>query len=367
MHLTRRMFALLLAGSLLLGLAACRRKASPATSSNPDDLAAVFAAAARDAAGAESPVRIVPAPASRAGAFTRVLVSLPGAARLGAVESAWRAAAGEHGLTLEARDPEAAAAAYALSSAGKALVLLEVFERTAAPPDTAQRGSGVPELAIIVDDLGYDPAAAQTVFALPGKVSVAVLPNLPSSAAIAEAAHRQGVEVLLHLPMESQGGEDGAEKIELRVGEPAADVSRVLDQMLSTVPHAVGVNNHQGSRATADPALMAALAAALRGHGLFFIDSRTSVATRALDAARRAGVPAASRNVFLDDDEQPAAIRRQLARAERLAREQGACVAIGHPHGATLDVLADALPEVEARGVRLVFASEIVRNPAGPR
>src|SRR5208282_1478251 len=215
--------------------------------------------------------------------------------------------------------------------------------------------------AIIVDDLGYDPAAARAVFALPSKVSVAVLPNLPESPAIAEEAHRRGIEVLLHLPMESLGGEDAAEKIELHVGEPAAEVSRVVDQMLLTVPHAVGVNNHQGSRATADPALMAALATALRARGLFFIDSRTSAATRALYAARRAGVPAAARNVFLDDDEQAGAVRRQLERAEHLAREQGLCVAIGHPHGVTLDVLAEALPEVEARGVRLVSASEIIR------
>ncbi|HKO05620.1 MAG TPA: divergent polysaccharide deacetylase family protein [Candidatus Acidoferrales bacterium] len=364
--LTRKVFALLLAVPLLLGLAACRRKAPPPTSSNPNDLAAEFAAAARGAAGAESPIRIVPA-ASLTGALTRVLVSLPDSARLEAVESAWRSAAGERAVTFEARDTGAAAAAFAVSSGGKALLVLEVFERPAAAPGTPQRGNVVPELAIIVDDLGYDPAAARAVFALPGRVSVAVLPNLPESPAIAEEAHRRGIEVLLHLPMESLGGEDGAEKIELRVGEPAAEVSRVLDEMLSTVPYAVGVNNHQGSRATADPTLMAALAAALRVHGLFFIDSRTSAATRALDAARRAGVPAAARNVFLDDDEQPAAIRRQLELAERVAREQGGCVAIGHPHGATLDVLADALPEVEARGVRLVTASEIVRSTAGPR
>jgi polysaccharide deacetylase 2 family uncharacterized protein YibQ len=110
---------------------------------------------------------------------------------------------------------------------------------------------------------------------------------------------------------------------------------------------------------------MAALARALHDRGLFFIDSRTSSASRAFEAARRAGVPAAARNVFLDDDEQPATIRRQLEHAERLAREQGSCLAIGHPHPATLDVLAEMLPEIEARGVRLVPASDIVRsNPA---
>ncbi len=360
MPLTRQTFALLLAGLLLLGLAACRRKAPPVT--DPNHLAADFAAAARGAAGAESAIRIVPAAESRERGLTRVLVSLPDSARVSAIETVWRSAAAERGLTLDPRDAGAAVAAFAVRAGGQPLLELEVFQAAeAAAPGALQRGHNRPELAVIVDDLGYDLAAARAVFALPARVSVAVLPNLPESSAIANEAHRRGFEVLLHLPMESLGAEDTAEKIELRVGEPAAEVSRVLDQMLSTVPHADGVNNHQGSRATADAGLMAALAEALRARGLFFIDSRTSAATRALDAARRAGVPAAARNVFLDDDEQAGAVRLQLERAERLAREQGWCVAIGHPHGVTLDVLADALPEVEARGIRLVSASEIIR------
>ena len=245
--------------------------------------------------------------------------------------------------------------------------MLEVFQVAPEPAAAARPAGRAPALAIIVDDLGYDPMAARAVFALPARISVAVLPNLPDSAAAAEEAHRRGIEVLLHLPMESVAGEDKAEKLELHVGEPAGEVSRILDQMLATVPHAAGVNNHQGSRATADPTLMTALARALRARNLFFIDSRTSSATLALDAARRTGVPAAARNVFLDDDEQPAAIRRQLDQAERVAREQGWCVAIGHPHTATLDVLSEMLPEAEARGIRLVSASEVVRSAPAQR
>lgn len=298
----------------------------------------------------------------------RVLVSLPDFARLGAVQAAWHSAAEKCRVKLEPGSAAPVAAAYSVSAGGPTLLLLEVFRLGASPgPGGGSPGRERPELAIIVDDLGYDPAAARTVFSLPGRVSVAVLPNHADSPAIAEEAHRRGIEVLLHLPMESVAGEEKAEKTELRVGEPAAEVSRVLDEMLATVPHAVGVNNHQGSKATANGALMAALAGAMRARGLFFIDSRTSGASLALDAALRAGVPAAGRNVFLDDDEDPTAIRRQLERAERLAREQGWCVAIGHPHSATLGVLADALPEIEARGVRLVSASEIVKSGGGAR
>jgi polysaccharide deacetylase 2 family uncharacterized protein YibQ len=230
----------------------------------------------------------------------------------------------------------------------------------------AQPAAG-PKLAVIVDDLGYDVGAAREVFSLHYHLTVAVLPNHPLSVEIAEEAHRQGFEVLLHLPMESLASEEKAERIELRVGEPAAEVVQEIDGMLATVPHAVGVNNHQGSRATANAALMTTLAGALRARGLFFIDSRTTAASVALDAARRAGVPSAGRTVFLDDLEEAGAIRQQLGRAERQAKEQGWSVAIGHPHSVTLDVLAHALPQMEARGVRLVYASEIAHSSPSQR
>ena len=129
--------------------------------------------------------------------------------------------------------------------------------------------------------------------------------------------------------------------------------------MLDTVPHAAGVNNHEGSRATADTALMEALMPALRARGLFFIDSRTTAATVAYDTAERSGVRAASRKVFLDDTPERAAILAQLELAARDALHDGSAIAIGHPHPATIAALAEGVPGLEARGIRLVFASDL--------
>jgi polysaccharide deacetylase 2 family uncharacterized protein YibQ len=215
-------------------------------------------------------------------------------------------------------------------------------------------------LAIIVDDLGYDRAPAEALFALPLPLTLAVLPHLSYSADIAEEAYRRGYQVMLHLPMESNG-DLKHEAIELRRGMSPAEVTRVLAGMLETVPHAVGVNNHQGSLATADPQLMAATMSALRERDLFFIDSRTTTATVAYDVALRAGVPAASRKVFLDDIPTHEAVLQQLALAARYARKYGFAIAIGHPHPATLQALEEYLPQLEVHGVGLVFASELVR------
>ncbi len=225
-------------------------------------------------------------------------------------------------------------------------------------PEVSASGA---RLAIIIDDMGYDRASADAVFALQYPLTLSVLPGLPHSADVDEEAKRRGYQVLLHLPMASTGNSK-PEAIELRPGMSAEEVSQTVAQMLATVPDAIGANNHQGSEATADPNLMAELMPVLREYKLFFVDSRTTTATVAYDIARQMGVPAAYRNVpFLDDAADAASIRRQLAQAIRDARKQGTAIAIGHPHPVTLQVLQEILPQLGSQGVTLVFVSQLVQ------
>jgi polysaccharide deacetylase 2 family uncharacterized protein YibQ len=228
-----------------------------------------------------------------------------------------------------------------------------------APRPSRPVASG-PRLAIILDDVASDPATVDAIFSLRYPLTLSILPNHPRSTQIAEEAHRRGYQVMLHLPMESLANET-PESEELRPGMPRAEISLVLNEMLNSVPYAVGVNNHQGSLATSNPRLMAEFMPLLARHKLFFIDSRTTVATVAYDTAQSAGVPCAFRNVpFLDDVPQVTAIRRQLEIAAREAREKGQVIAIGHPHPETLRALSEFLPQAEARGIHLVHASDLV-------
>jgi uncharacterized protein len=228
-----------------------------------------------------------------------------------------------------------------------------------APPPSRPAVS-VSRLAIILDDVGGDSASGDAIFALHYPLTLSILPNHPRSTEIAQQAHRRGYQVMLHLPMQSVAKET-PESLELRPGMSSAEVSGELTSMLRTVPYASGVNNHQGSRATSDQTLMGELMPLLHARHLFFIDSRTTAATVAYDAAQAAKVPCAFRNVpFLDDVQETAAIRRQLDMAAKDAREKGRAVAIGHPHPATLRALAEFLPQAESQGIRLVHASEIV-------
>lgn len=228
---------------------------------------------------------------------------------------------------------------------------------SASVADSAYPGHA--KLAVIIDDLGYDRQSAESVFQIPFPLTVSVLPNLPHSAEISEEAARRGYQVMLHLPIEAN--EDvKAESVELRAGMPADQATHVVQEMLETVPQAVGVNNHQGSLGTSDTALMSALMPALHERDLFFIDSRTAATTVAFAAARQAHVPTASRDIFLDDSQDPADIRRQLEAAVRDAKLHGSAIAIGHPHPATLQVLSEVLPQLQREGVNLVFASQVV-------
>jgi polysaccharide deacetylase 2 family uncharacterized protein YibQ len=227
-----------------------------------------------------------------------------------------------------------------------------------APASPAHKGT---RLAIIIDDMGNDREADDALIALPFSLTISVLPHKPLSAEIANQAARHDDEVMLHLPIQADSVASPAEAIELRVGMPSEEVRSVLAGMLETVPHVTGVNNHEGSAGTADPALMDELMPALRDRNLFFIDSRTTASTVAADAARKYGVRTASRKVFLDDSLDAAAIRGQIELAEHDAEHDGDAIAIGHPHPETIAVLREELPHVKAAGIRLVFASELVR------
>ncbi|MGH9561741.1 MAG: divergent polysaccharide deacetylase family protein, partial [Terracidiphilus sp.] len=213
-----------------------------------------------------------------------------------------------HKLSLVER-PSSDAARFDLTFHGLRTHSIRIVARFA---HANPRGTVSPRLAIIIDDLGNDLSSGRSVISLPFPLTVSVLPHLPFSTELADKAYGSGDQVLLHLPMQPKSPRIQAEQSELRIGMDARQVRSALANMLDTVPHVVGVNNHEGSRATSDPALMEALMPALRERGLFFIDSRTAPTTVAYDAAERAGIAAASRKVFLDDSPHPGAIREQL-------------------------------------------------------
>ena len=209
-------------------------------------------------------------------------------------------------------------------------------------------------VSIIIDDMGDRYSEGQEAVNLPGPVACAFLPRTPHARELAEQAYAQGKEVLLHLPMQSMGGEPlGPGGVTLDMG-PRQFMDTVRRD-LSDIPHVMGVNNHMGSLMTQHPGDMQLLMDVLKRHGgLMFVDSRTTARTVAQQLAAENGVPNLRRNVFLDDELSADAIRQQFARLVREARTQGSAVAIGHPHATTMRVLAHLLPTLRGQGVELV-------------
>jgi hypothetical protein len=217
-------------------------------------------------------------------------------------------------------------------------------------------------VAIIFDDAGATLAQLEPILALGRPVTIAVLPGLPASRAVAERAGAVGLEVILHLPLEAEdpGRALGPGGITTAMGTEAIRAQVLAG--LAGVPGAVGVSGHMGSRATADRRVMAAVLAVIRERGLFFIDSRTTPGSVALLVAQELGVPATARTVFLDNEEEPAYIAGQIRQLVMLAKAKGEAIGIGHAQKITAEVLRTFLPEFDRAGIVLVPVSTLVQG-----
>ena len=215
------------------------------------------------------------------------------------------------------------------------------------------------QLAIIIDDIGYNLALGKRTTDLPGDFTLAVLPFTPHGSELAQRAHQRGKEIMLHAPMSNHHnyplGRGG-----LVSGMQRAELLAVLRQNLASIPHVRGVNNHMGSQLTEQAEPMRWVMEELKMRRLYFVDSRTSARTQALMAAQAIQLPSRKRDVFLDDERTRDNIDYQLRRALELARKQGSAIAIGHPYPETLAALEQLQPLLDYYQVRLVKASQLM-------
>lgn len=219
-----------------------------------------------------------------------------------------------------------------------------------------------PLLAIVIDDMGLNRRATNRAVRLPVPVTLAYMAyaeRLPEQVAAARGA---GHEILLHIPMETVGDDTDTGPNALLTGLPREEFARRIRWNLERVDGYVGVNNHMGSRFTADRPGMTALMRELSRRGLMFLDSRTAANSVGGGVAREAGIPSLMRDIFLDNEPTVASVTVQLRLAEKLAREKGYAVAIGHPHGGTIQAIEQWLPGARARGLVLVPLTAILRS-----
>lgn len=233
----------------------------------------------------------------------------------------------------------------------------------ASVPRRPKRIAGVVELAIVVDDMGSSLQEARSLAAIGVPVSFAIIPGLRHDQEVASYAAGQGIEILVHMPMQPKGyPQRRLESNGLLLQQSNQELrSRVLGY-LETLPGAVGGNNHMGSDFTEHSEKMRVILNVLQERGLFFLDSITTPRTTGVKVAAELHMRYARRDVFLDNEKNEAYIRGQLAQAVTRAQRSGHAIAICHPHPVTIATLTKMLPELQAKGITLVPVTKLLVN-----
>ncbi len=216
-------------------------------------------------------------------------------------------------------------------------------------------------IAIIIDDFGYrNDHISNGFLELPAKLTYAIIPGHDHSQLFSKKAYDAGYEIIVHLPMENIGKTYGEEEYVLMSYFQDDEIKSRINNAFDNLPEAIGLNNHQGSRGTADSRVMTLLAGVIKDKKKFFIDSRTTSNSVANSTMRRYNVPTNQRDVFLDNDLDEEKIKIQLYKLADVSERKGIAIGIGHVKPQTLNVLKNEIPVLKQKGFRFEFVSRLV-------
>ncbi len=233
-------------------------------------------------------------------------------------------------------------------------------ERTETVKDIDQDTLGV--IVLVIDDFGYrNDNISDGFLNLSIPITCAIIPGHTASKKFAEKAVSYGKEVIIHMPMESENYSPGEDEYKLLTSMTSELLENKLIQAFESLPEAIGMNNHQGSKATSDSKTMTVLASVLKDRGKYFIDSRTSSLTIGEKTMISFGVPTARRNIFLDNNNDLDKIEEQINKLANSAKKNGVAVGLGHARKNTLSVIEKVVPDLLDKGFVFQFASQVVK------
>ena len=233
-------------------------------------------------------------------------------------------------------------------------------ERTEAVKGIDQDTLGV--IVLVIDDFGYrNDNISDGFLNLSIPITCAIIPGHTASKKFAEKAVSYGKEVIIHMPMESENYSPGEDEYKLLTSMTSELLENKLIQAFESLPEAIGMNNHQGSKATSDSKTMTVLASVLKDRGKYFIDSRTSSLTIGEKTMISFGVPTARRNIFLDNNNDLDKIEEQMNKLANSAKKNGVAVGLGHARKNTLSVIEKIVPDLLDKGFVFQFASQVVK------
>ena len=216
-------------------------------------------------------------------------------------------------------------------------------------------------IGIVIDDFGYrNDDVSDGFLNLDVPLTYAVIPGHEYSKSFGEKAVRKGFEVIVHMPFENLANKGGEESFVLSTSMDSETIQKRVQAALDEIPSAIGMNNHQGSKASADQHVMSNVARVLKKRNLFFVDSRTTAETVAESTMEVYKVPTTRRNIFLDNEDDEGKIHEQLIKLVEKSEEWGAAVGIGHVKPKTLKILKKYIPELQKKGYKFEFVSKML-------
>ncbi len=228
-------------------------------------------------------------------------------------------------------------------------------------PGTEATGPVI-KVAILIDDLGGSLVRLNEILDLDSPITISVLPHLKHSREVSRIAAMSGRNVLLHLPMEPKNSiVNHAGQGVLLTAMSGDAIMKTVAEDLKSVPDAIGVNNHMGSKFTEDEAGMSSVFTVLKERGLFFVDSRTTSASAGRRLAAASGILHGQRDVFLDNERDVNYIDGQIQKLIDIARKRGSAIAIGHPYPETLAALREMIPLMRDEAIVVVPVTDLLR------
>ena len=216
-------------------------------------------------------------------------------------------------------------------------------------------------IGLIIDDFGYRNDHVSNGFLnLSGKLTYAIIPGHEYSQMFSKKAYDAGYEIIVHMPMENIGKTYGEEEYVLMSYFQDDEIKDRISSAFDQLPESIGLNNHQGSRVTADSRVMTLLAGVIKEKKKFFIDSRTTSNSLAETTMRKYNVQTNKRDIFLDNELDEEIINTQLLKLAELSEEKGIAIGIGHVKPQTLSVLEREIPVLQKKGFRFEFVSRLV-------
>lgn len=214
-------------------------------------------------------------------------------------------------------------------------------------------------LAIVIDDCGANMDVLKSYNGMPIPLTYAVMPNKQYTTESANSGYNAGRKIFVHLPMEPLNV-SSSEKTYIAKSMSDSEVKKTAKSLMDQVPHAIGMNNHQGSAATADERVMKDVLSVLKSRQMVYLDSRTNADSVGEKTASAMGIGTTRNNLFIDNDSDVASIKKRIKQGGDIARSNGSAVIIGHNRPNTAEALRDMIDELHADGIDIVFVTDLM-------